>query len=105
MPGSAIPSVGIYGLSNIDKLVHFILFGVIAITWMTYTSARSPLRWRQWIIIFCLFSIVLGIVLEFVQLYYIPNRDFDTWDIVADTAGAVVFSILFFNAERRKQVK
>jgi VanZ family protein len=29
-----------------------------------------------------------GIAMEFVQKYFIPNRDFDIYDIVADIIGA-----------------
>ena len=32
---------------------------------------------------------IYGIGMEFVQLYWIPNRSFDPGDIVADTVGAL----------------
>ena len=32
--------------------------------------------------------ITLGIVMEYVQMYFIPNRSFDGYDIVADIVGA-----------------
>ena len=105
LPGSAIPKVGMYGLSNVDKFVHFILFGFIAMTWTINVSLKSPLQWKKWLVIFCLFSISLGIALEFVQLYFIPNRDFDIWDIVADTLGAIVFSVILYNTQARELVK
>ncbi|HZJ60378.1 MAG TPA: VanZ family protein, partial [Chitinophagaceae bacterium] len=34
--------------------------------------------------------ITLGIVMEYVQMYFIPNRSFDSYDIVADIVGAVI---------------
>lgn len=105
LPGSAIPSVGMYGLSNIDKLVHFLLFGFIAMSWTINFSTRYPAQWKKWLIIFCLFSISLGIALEFVQLYFVPNRDFDVWDIFADTLGAIVFSLIIYSAETRQEFK
>lgn len=94
LPGSAIPSVGV-GL-NIDKIVHFILFGFVAMSWTFNFYIKSPDNWKKWMIFFCLLSIALGIALEYVQLYYIPNRDFDIWDIVADSFGAIVFSVLVY---------
>lgn len=36
-----------------------------------------------------LFSIGLGVIMEFVQVNYIPNRSFDNWDIVWDGIGSV----------------
>ena len=104
LPGSAIPRVGI-GLGNIDKFVHFLLFGFIAMSWTINFSLKSPIQWKKWLIIFCLFSISLGIALEFVQLYFIPNRDFDVWDIVADSLGAIVFSAILYNTQTKALVK
>lgn len=36
-----------------------------------------------------LFSIGLGVIMEFVQVNYIPNRSFDNWDIVWDGIGSL----------------
>ena len=101
LPGSAIPTVGMYGLKNLDKFIHFVFFGFLAMSWAINFSFRSPIQWKKWIIIFCLFSISLGIALEFVQLYFIPNRDFDVWDIVADSLGAILFSAVLYNTQTK----
>lgn len=106
LPGSAIPSVGMYGLSDIDKAVHFILFGCIPFFWGIYTTTRSSYsKWKKWLAVFCLSSISLGIILEFVQFYFIPNRDFDIMDILADTIGALFFTFLLFALEKQSAVK
>ena len=34
-----------------------------------------------------------GMVMEFIQKNYIPNRSFDVWDIVADCIGS--FAVFF----------
>lgn len=88
LPGSDIPSVGFDG---IDKVVHVVLFGGIVFFWAFHLYYRrlSTQKWRTTIVLLTCFSIALGIVLEFLQLYYIPNRSFDGLDIVADTAGAL----------------
>ena len=38
-------------------------------------------------------TLVLGIILEFVQKYFIPGRSFDNYDIVADATGAVLAAL------------
>ena len=104
LPGSAIPKVGMFGLSNIDKFVHFIFFGFLAMTWSINFSFRLPSYWKKWLYLFCFFSITLGIALEFVQLYFVANRDFDVWDIFADSLGAIVFSGIFYNLQIKQDV-
>lgn len=104
LPGSAIPKVGISWFSNIDKLVHFLLFGFIPVFWIYYVvrSGRKP-GWIQSLVFLAIGSIALGIVLEYVQFYIIPNRDFDVWDIVADSTGAIVCSLVVFAIEAKRR--
>ena len=35
-------------------------------------------------------GLVYGIGMEFIQKYFVPNRSFDLWDIMADAAGCGV---------------
>jgi len=35
-------------------------------------------------------GITYGIVMEFIQKYFIPNRSFDIGDIIADAAGSLL---------------
>ncbi|MGZ5246180.1 MAG: VanZ family protein [Flavitalea sp.] len=100
IPGSAIPKVNI-GLKHVDKLVHFILFGIFPVLWSYYfLQKKENANWKKLIIVCCIISILLGISLEYVQHYFVPNRDFDIVDIVADTLGAIVFGILLILFER-----
>jgi VanZ family protein len=89
LPGSSIPSEGMF--DGIDKVAHVILFGGIVFFWAFHLYFRrlSALKWRKTIVLLTCFSIALGIVLEFLQLYCIPNRSFDRMDIIADSAGAL----------------
>jgi VanZ family protein len=90
LPGSAIPSEGVFATEGIDKVVHFILFGGIVLLWgFNRYFSRSTIKWRNIIVLLTLISVGLGIGLEFLQLYCIPNRSFDGYDIIADSAGAI----------------
>src|SRR5690242_11649389 len=87
LPGSAIPSEGVFSTPGIDKVVHVILFGGIVLYWgfNLYFRRSDSRKWRTIILLLTFLTIALGIGLEFLQLYYIPNRSFDGLDIVADS--------------------
>jgi hypothetical protein len=91
LPGSTIPNQGFFDIEGLDKVAHVLLFGGIVFIWAFHLYFRrfEKLKWRNTIVLLTCFSIVLGIVLEFLQLYYIPNRSFDGGDIIADSAGAL----------------
>lgn len=100
LPGSAIPKVNL-GIQHVDKLVHFILFGVFPILWSYYYIPRKGMpAWKLTVIIFCILSIILGIALEYVQHYFVANRDFDVLDIYADSLGAISFGLLLILFEK-----
>ena len=81
-----------FDIVGFDKFVHFTLFGVFVYCWCFYFySKEMPIK-RTLIIYFIIFLLAeaLGIGLEYVQKYYIPNRDFELGDIIADMMGAGV---------------
>ena len=92
MPGSMVPGTGIFGIPNLDKIVHVILFGSNVLFWGLHyrEGGRSRLQLRPIFLITTVFAIVLGVMMEYVQLYFVPNRSFDVGDIMADAAGAVL---------------
>jgi VanZ family protein len=91
LPGNMLPNENHMTIPNLDKIVHMILFGSFVFLWSFYFAAKDPKKDKsgnrslRMLIIACLY----GIVMEFVQKYLIPNRDFDLYDIVADVAGSV----------------
>jgi VanZ family protein len=64
---------------------------VLSLCWGIYKSnkANTYLNLRYFIIA-GLICTTYGIIMEFVQKYYVPNRSFDVGDIIADTVGAAV---------------
>jgi hypothetical protein len=92
LPGSTIPGDGlVLEIPHLDKIVHVVLFGGIVLFWSVYYAHRPGpgRRWRKLVIILAILSTALGIVLEYVQFYFIPQRSFDRFDIVADASGAL----------------
>ena len=70
-----------------DKIVHFVLYGVMV--FIAYVSV-STLKRR---LLLYLFAIVLGIILEFFQLY-VPGRYASLLDTSANVGGATTSLIL-----------
>ena len=92
LPGSLVPGNGIFSIPNLDKLVHVFLFGTNVMLWGWHFGpfVYSTAAMKKVILADVLLTIVLGIGLEYVQLYFIPNRSFSGGDIVADIIGAVL---------------
>jgi VanZ family protein len=90
LPGSAIPSKGIFSTPQIDKFVHIILFGGFTWLWSYWLYRRGADNLVLLFFIIYIIAAADGIVLEFVQRDYIPNRSFDPVDIIADMSGASI---------------
>lgn len=76
-------------IPQLDKLVHILLFGVLCFLFCKSAS-------QKYFLLITVSISLYGLMMEFVQKNYIPNRSFDIWDVVADTAGslAAIFIIL-----------
>ena len=96
LPGSIFPSRGLFSIPHLDKVVHIGLFGGLVFFWSLYIYFRKkPLvvsAATLWSIV--LVMIAYGILMEFIQKNFIPNRSFDRGDIVADVAGSLIGYIL-----------
>ena len=90
MPGSMLPSESHFSIPQFDKVVHISLFGGFVFLWNLYLSGRPIPIPRLLSLFFFIFLIAeaYGIGMEYVQKYYIPGRDFDEADIIADLIGA-----------------
>lgn len=89
MPGSAFPEFSFARLFSLDKLVHLIFFFVLCFL-MIGSMRQHPnetLRKKR-ILISILVTFVYGLSLETLQ-YFIPGRNFDPLDVIANTAGSL----------------
>ena len=78
------PSIDI-GLTLFDKLLHFLMF-FFTMMWFMYIT-------KKWLL--AAFSlIILGLILEWIQMNYIINRSFDWFDWIADGAGILICFLL-----------
>lgn len=86
LPGSALPQENWADAIYFDKWVHVGLFAVLIFLW------RSSFKWNlQYYNVLLLGAALLyGLFVEVVQLYWIPNRSFDLYDILSDMTGSFV---------------
>jgi len=73
-----------------DKLAHLLAY--LGVTLVGVFAASSAARRHA----ISGFMIVLGLALEFAQLH-VPGRHFEVWDMVANSAGAII-ALMVFNA-------
>lgn len=90
LPGSAFPeSSWTDYIPFFDKWVHIGMFAILTFLLCMAASAWGYSSARTFAIL-ALLSFAYGVLMEFVQHYWIPFRSFDVWDMVADGAGAAL---------------
>ena len=92
MPGSVIPKEKTFTIPHFDKLVHIILFGGFVFLWSIYFSKKrlAPKKLVRLFFLIFIIACVYGTGMEYVQKYFIPGRDYDEQDIIADIIGAAL---------------
>jgi VanZ family protein len=90
LPGSVLPNEGSFKIPQFDKIVHMGMFGGFVFLWNMVISSRRPPLHKLLRLFFLVFAIgvIYGIGSEYVQKYFIPGRDYDQADIIADMLGA-----------------
>jgi len=86
----------------IDKLVHIILFGSLALSIFVYFESTNnkflqSIRAKAFTLIFC---ILYGIGMEYYQKYFVPSRAFEVADMLADSIGAIL-ALPFFTLVKK----
>ena len=90
LPGNMLPNEAVFKIPNLDKVVHFCLFGGFVFLWGLFVNSRKLPAKKNLQVFFILFltGSLLGITMEYVQKYFIPFRDFELGDIIADLIGS-----------------
>jgi VanZ family protein len=108
IPGSTMPKHPLFERLQIDKWVHIGLFSGLILAW-TIPPAYAGIDWQKragWNLTIVLMAIGYGIIMEFVQDAWIPNRSFEAADMLADSAGALlgwlVSKKIWYKCQKRK---
>jgi len=104
IPGSDLPEESSFlTIPYFDKWVHFGIFALFVVLWCWAVSLKkSAGNLVQKFIWITLAGILLGYLMELVQKYLVPNRDYDLWDVVADSAGAIAGLLFSLRVFRKK---
>ncbi|WP_300602699.1 VanZ family protein [Niabella sp.] len=92
LPGSAFPKEDFFSTIQLDKWIHIGMFSILAGIWNFWLMKKKG-PGQKLFRLFLMISIgalAYGIAMEYVQKWYIPNRSFDTGDIIADGIGAAI---------------
>jgi hypothetical protein len=98
LPGSDLPDAGWLDAIHVDKWVHIGLFAVLIFLWRS--SFNLDLNHYNWILLFC--TLLYGLSVEFIQKYWVPNRSFDLFDLLADMTGSVLGLIVWLRVYKNK---
>ena len=105
MPGSQVPkTAGSFTFPpGTDMAVHVVLFAVLHVLWARsfqrgFISSEYSIRIGSFIVAF-------GIVMEFIQYFFVPNRSFEWEDIVADILGVVIGHFYLNLYAKRQAIK
>jgi VanZ family protein len=101
LPGTQFPDTSAFKIPQQDKFIHFVVFFLIVFLFcrpfknleFSFTSKRT------WFFSIALIGLIYGIAIEYIQKYYVANRSFELWDIVADGVGcfaAYFYSLKYF---------
>ena len=92
LPGSAFPKEDWLNKIWFDKWVHIGMFSIMVFLWCwgTLKNQNEPLKLKKVFLALTIIWLSYGIIMEFVQLYFVKNRSFDTGDIMADAVGCVI---------------
>ena len=98
LPGSTIPKYPWLATIYADKWIHVFLFFMLCFLFaFPFRSSRySGDQRKKWFLLIICCGITYGVVMEFVQKYWVANRSFEIWDIAADSTGcllAYVYSV------------
>lgn len=91
IPSPHVPALG----EHTDKVIHFCVYGTLC--WLAHIAFhfQHNMSVRKYSLLFAiLFTMVFGMSDEFHQLYT-PGRSADIMDLVADTAGGLMYSLIF----------
>jgi len=106
IPGNSIPSHGLFGIPDLDKVVHAVMFGTLVWLWSRWAlGSRFQSKDSYFLLLIFLAAVAYGTGMEFFQKYFVPTRSFDLGDILADAIGAFIAWIYCWYRLRRKSTK
>jgi VanZ family protein len=83
LPGSALPNQTWLSRIHFDKWIHIGFFALLLFLWRSALGRGK----NSWLLAG---GLAYGIIVEFAQEHWVPNRSFDLYDIMADFVGSLL---------------
>ncbi|MFT3682011.1 MAG: VanZ family protein [Ferruginibacter sp.] len=92
LPGDDVPDTGWLNISNFDKLIHAGLFGgIVFLFCFPFKKAPGGKREKRDLFVrITIATVIWGFTTELIQKYFIPGRQYDLADWLADSIGAFI---------------
>jgi VanZ family protein len=94
---SSLPALSLF--SGMDLLAHAMFYGVLCVLLARSLVPQRVTTWKR-VMLLTFLVIVYGITDEYHQSF-VPGRDADGWDILADGLGGFLAASMFFWWDRR----
>lgn len=99
LPGSALPKENWLTAIHFDKWVHVGLFAVLLFLFRSAWNCRL----NYYALVLLLFALAYGFLVELIQKAWVPNRDFDLWDVAADMSGSVLGLLIWAGVYKKNK--
>jgi hypothetical protein len=99
LPGSALPQESWLDAIYFDKWVHVGLFAVLIFLWRS--SFNLDFNHYNWMLLFI--ALLYGLTVEFIQKYWVSNRSFDLYDVMADMTGSVIGLVVWLRVYKKNK--
>jgi VanZ family protein len=88
LPGSSFPTESWLDKIWFDKWVHIAMFSILVFLFCWGIQKKPDgQKLKKTFLIIAFTALFYGVIMEYVQQNFIPNRSFDTGDIIADVIG------------------
>jgi VanZ family protein len=97
MPTNKLPNPHI---TNFDKLVHVTMYFILVVS--TYWSSASVKRSSGFFFIIGISGAAYGLLMECFQKWFCTYRSFEWWDVVSNSTGALLGTIIWILLIQRR---
>jgi len=100
LPAGAIPKTGLLKIPHFDKIIHALMFFILAVFLSFGFFKQSPISSLQknYFLLAILTGIIYGAATEGFQYFWFSSRHGNFYDFFANAFGTVFGVILFANA-------
>jgi VanZ family protein len=103
--GNNLNQFGLFSIPNIDKLIHFLFYFGLSLTFITSLYKVSKLSKTDLIFITLIYTISYGILMEVLQFYISLSRSAEILDALSNTLGSIAGILIFQYLKTTRWIK